>query len=92
MVALRVVPIAPFTLVNLAAGASSIRPVDFVLGTLIGMGPGLVALCLMGDRIVRVFTHPVSSEIALLALCVAAWIGLSLAAQAAVSRLGGGAP
>lgn len=89
MVAIRVVPVAPFTLVNLAAGASPIRFADFALGTLIGMGPGLAALCLMGDRIVRVFHHPVPGEIALLALCVAVWIGLSFAAQAVVSRLGG---
>lgn len=89
MVAIRVVPVAPFTLVNLAAGASSIRPIDFALGTLIGMGPGLVALCLLGDRIVSVFHHPVPGEIALFALCAAAWIGLAFAAQAVVTRLGG---
>mgnify|MGYP000231620021 CR=1 FL=1 len=89
MVALRVLPVAPFTLVNLAAGASSIRPVDFALGTLIGMGPGLAALCLLGDRIASVFHHPVPGEIALLALCAAAWIGLAFAAQAIVTRLGG---
>jgi phospholipase D1/2 len=89
MVAIRVVPVAPFTLVNLAAGASSIRPIDFALGTVIGMGPGLAVLCLLGDRIVSVFHHPVPSEIALLALCAAAWIGLAFAAQAVVSRLGG---
>ncbi|MDP2372546.1 VTT domain-containing protein [Reyranella sp.] len=92
MVAVRVVPVAPFTLVNLAAGASPIRLADFVLGTLIGMGPGLAVLCLMGDRIVRVFHHPVPGEIALLALSVAVWIGLSFAAQAVVARLGGRTP
>jgi phosphatidylserine/phosphatidylglycerophosphate/cardiolipin synthase-like enzyme/uncharacterized membrane protein YdjX (TVP38/TMEM64 family) len=91
MVAVRVVPVAPFTFVNLAAGASSIRLVDFALGTLIGMAPGLAALCLLGDRIVHVFSHPAAGEIAVLALCVAAWIGLSFAAQAIVSRFGGGA-
>jgi phosphatidylserine/phosphatidylglycerophosphate/cardiolipin synthase-like enzyme/uncharacterized membrane protein YdjX (TVP38/TMEM64 family) len=89
MVALRVVPVAPFTLINLAAGASSIRLVDFALGTLIGMGPGLAVLALMGDRIVRVLANPHAGEIAVLALCVAGWIGLSFAAQAVVSRLDG---
>ena len=88
VVALRVVPVAPFSLINLAAGAGSIRLVDFALGTLIGMGPGLAAIALMGDRIVKVFADPSASQIAVLALCVAGWIGLSFGAQAIVSRLG----
>lgn len=89
IVAVRVVPVAPFSLVNLAAGASSIRLVDFLLGTLIGMGPGLVAIALMGDRIAKVLANPSMDEVAVLALCVAGWIGLSFGAQAVVSRFGG---
>lgn len=88
VVALRVVPVAPFSLINLAAGAASIRFVDFVLGTLIGMGPGLAAIALMGDRIAKVLADPSAGQIAVLALCVAVWIGLSFGAQAIVSRLG----
>jgi uncharacterized membrane protein YdjX (TVP38/TMEM64 family) len=88
MVALRVVPVAPFSLVNLAAGAGSIRFVDFMLGSLIGMGPGVVAIALMGDRIAKVLANPSAGQIAVLILCVAAWIGLSFGAQAIVSRLG----
>ena len=88
VVALRVVPVAPFSLINLAAGAGSIRLVDFMLGTLIGMGPGLVAIALMGDRIAKVLADPSAGQIAVLLLCVAGWIGLSFGAQALVSRLG----
>ncbi|MFN4014706.1 MAG: VTT domain-containing protein [Reyranella sp.] len=88
MVALRVVPVAPFSLVNLAAGAGSIRFVDFGLGTLIGMGPGIAAIALMGDRIAKVLADPSAGQIAVLALCVAGWIGICFGAQAVVSRLG----
>jgi phosphatidylserine/phosphatidylglycerophosphate/cardiolipin synthase-like enzyme/uncharacterized membrane protein YdjX (TVP38/TMEM64 family) len=88
VVALRVVPVAPFSLINLAAGAASIRLVDFALGTLIGMGPGLAAIALMGDRIAKVLADPSAGQIAVLMLCVAGWIGLSFGAQAIVSRLG----
>lgn len=88
MVALRVVPVAPFSLVNLAAGAASIRFVDFALGTLIGMGPGIAAIALLGDRIAKVLADPSGVQIAVLVLCVAGWIGLSFGAQAVVSRLG----
>ncbi|MEW6443095.1 MAG: VTT domain-containing protein [bacterium] len=38
------VPVAPFTIVNLLAGASRIRMRDFLLGTLLGMVPGIVYL------------------------------------------------
>ena len=46
-------------------------------------------LALMGDRIVRVLSDPQAGEIAVLALCVAGWIGLSFGAQALVSRFDG---
>ena len=85
----RLLPIAPFTLVNLAAGASGIRFVDFLVGTLIGMLPGLVLLSVMGDRIIRILAEPSVGDILILVLCVAALIGLAIAAQAVLSRRGG---
>jgi len=51
MAVLRLFPVAPFTVVNLIAGASEIRPRDYVLGTLIGMSPGIVLMTLFGDRL-----------------------------------------
>jgi uncharacterized membrane protein YdjX (TVP38/TMEM64 family) len=91
VVTFRLLPLAPFTLVNLAAGASGIRFVDFLVGTLIGMLPGLVLMSVMGDRIVRILSGPSAGDIAILVLCVAALIGLAVAAQAFLSRRGGGA-
>jgi phospholipase D1/2 len=88
VVTFRLLPIAPFTLVNLAAGASGIRFVDFLLGTLIGMLPGLVLLSVMGDRIVRILADPSLGDIAILVLCVAGLIGLAVAAQAFLARRG----
>jgi phospholipase D1/2 len=89
VVTLRLLPIAPFTLVNLAAGASGIRFVDFLVGTLIGMLPGLILMAIMGDRIIRILAEPSAGDIAILVLCVAALIGLAVAAQAFLSRRGG---
>jgi phosphatidylserine/phosphatidylglycerophosphate/cardiolipin synthase-like enzyme/uncharacterized membrane protein YdjX (TVP38/TMEM64 family) len=89
VVTFRLLPIAPFTLVNLAAGASGIRFVDFLVGTLIGMLPGLVLMSVMGDRIVRILAEPSAGDIAILVLCVAGLIGLAIAAQAVLSRRGG---
>lgn len=89
VVTFRLLPIAPFTLVNLAAGASGIRFVDFLVGTLIGMLPGLVLMSIMGDRIVGILSEPSVSDIAILVLCVAGLIGLAIATQAVLSRRGG---
>jgi phospholipase D1/2 len=86
VVTLRLLPIAPFTLVNLAAGASGIRFVDFLVGTMIGMLPGLVLLSIMGDRIIRILAEPSAGDIAILVLCVVALIGLAVAAQALLRR------
>jgi uncharacterized membrane protein YdjX (TVP38/TMEM64 family) len=47
---LRLIPIAPFTFVNLVVGASGIGLREFVLGTLIAMTPGIVFICLSVDR------------------------------------------
>lgn len=88
VVTFRLLPVVPFTLVNLAAGASGIRFVDFLVGTAIGMLPGLVLLSIMGDRIARILAEPSASDVAILILCVAALIGLAVAAQALLGRRG----
>lgn len=47
---LRLIPIAPFTFVNLVVGASGIKLREFILGTVIAMTPGIVLICLSVDR------------------------------------------
>jgi uncharacterized membrane protein YdjX (TVP38/TMEM64 family) len=54
----RVVPVAPFTVVNLVAGASHIRFRDFMLGTTIGMLPGLLGMTVFMDRLIATFRDP----------------------------------
>lgn len=88
VVALRVLPVAPFTVVNLAVGASGIRFLDFALGTVIGLGPGLVAIAFLGSRIVDIAENPDAGQIALLALAAAGWIAVAFVAQRLVLRLG----
>jgi phospholipase D1/2 len=51
MTVLRLLPIAPFTVVNLVAGASEIRTRHYLLGSLFGMAPGVVLITLFGDRL-----------------------------------------
>ena len=58
MITLRVVPVAPFTVVNLVAGASHIRFRDYAFGTLLGMAPGALALTLFSDQVVAAIASP----------------------------------
>ncbi len=58
IIIIRIVPIAPFTIINLVAGASHITLRDFVLGSLIGILPGLIAISLLADRVVTSIQSP----------------------------------
>ena len=82
----RMVPIAPFTVVNLAAGASRIRFTDYLLGTILGMLPGLVLMSALGHQIFNVLTAPTPLNVTLFVLAVIAWIAASLGIQALVTR------
>jgi phospholipase D1/2 len=84
--AVRMVPIAPFTLVNLVAGASRIPLLDYVFGTMLGMAPGLVLMSALGHQIFSIITQPTLTNMLLLLLAVAAWIGLSIGVQALLIR------
>jgi phospholipase D1/2 len=84
--AVRMVPVAPFTLVNLVAGASRIPLFDYILGTMIGMAPGLVLMSALGYQIFSIITHPTLTNVLLLLLAVVAWISLTIAVQALLIR------
>ena len=83
---IRLVPLAPFTVVNLVAGASAIRPVDFLAGTLLGMLPGLIVLSLLGHQVMRILMEPTLGDIALLVAAIGAWIAISVALQVFVAK------
>jgi uncharacterized membrane protein YdjX (TVP38/TMEM64 family) len=85
---LRLVPVAPFTVVNLVAGASDIRFRDFLVGTIIGLLPGLIALTLLGYQISELLTEPSALQLAILAGAVAIWIAVSVGIQILVNRFG----
>ncbi len=55
---IRNLPLAPFTLVNMAAGASKVRFRDYVVGTGIGMLPGIVAVTFFADRVFQTLKKP----------------------------------
>jgi phosphatidylserine/phosphatidylglycerophosphate/cardiolipin synthase-like enzyme/uncharacterized membrane protein YdjX (TVP38/TMEM64 family) len=51
LTALRLVPLAPFTIEGIVAGAIRIRLRDFTIGTALGMLPGTLAATVFGDQL-----------------------------------------
>jgi phospholipase D1/2 len=84
--AIRLVPVAPFTFVNLAAGACSIALLDYVAGTLIGMLPGLIAISALGHQITALFSDFSPRNVASLLLVALCWIALAWCIQVLVRR------
>ncbi len=54
----RLIPVAPFTIVNMVIGASHIRFRDFLLGTFFGMVPAIFVITLLGNQIEGVIQDP----------------------------------
>lgn len=65
---LRVLPVAPFTLVNFFVGASGIRFRDFFLASVVGRIPGIVMLTLAGVQMENFLRQPAPMSLALLVL------------------------
>jgi uncharacterized membrane protein YdjX (TVP38/TMEM64 family) len=58
VVAIRLLPVAPFTVVNMVLGAARIKLRHFTIGTAIGLAPGCVALTIFGDRLSQALRRP----------------------------------
>jgi phospholipase D1/2 len=68
---IRNLPVAPFTIVNMMAGASRIKLKDFLIGTAIGMLPGILGVVVFSDRLLNAVRNP-------------GWFNVSIAAGVAV--------
>lgn len=81
VIVIRLMPIAPFAIINMIAGSTHIRFKDFVIGTLIGMLPGGLAISLLGDQIAELASSTQGSVMllgVLLLLVLAGWIALKI--------------
>lgn len=67
MAALRLLPIAPFGVVNLMAGAARVSVLAFTVGTVLGLLPGNLLVTAFGHQLRTVLRHPSPAQIAMLA-------------------------
>ncbi|MDB5850481.1 MAG: hypothetical protein JWP29_4233 [Rhodoferax sp.] len=70
VIAVRIVPVAPFAIINMIAGATHIRLRDMVLGTALGMAPGTLLMGLFSGQIVDALKQPGPVTVGLLVLTV----------------------
>jgi len=70
VVAVRLVPVAPFAVVNMVAGASHIRLRDLLLGSAIGILPGTLGVALFLEQIQEALRNPTPLTFVLVAMTV----------------------
>ena len=89
VVVIRMIPIAPFSVVNVVAGASTLPLRDFLVGTALGMTPGILAMAVLGAQIADVARNASWSSMLLLMLAFLGWLGICAGAQFVATWLAG---
>lgn len=84
---IRVVPAAPYPLSNMLFGAAKVSVVTFVVGTVLGLAPGKLALALTGDGIMKIIEKPNAENMFYLAIGIALWLGVIVVSHKIAKRL-----
>lgn len=77
----RLVPSAPFIVVNMAAGVTPMRAVDFAAGTALGIVPKIALTAFAGNSIARAMRGELGRDLVWLVLLVIAWVAIGWAAR-----------
>lgn len=86
MTVINLLPLAPFTLTNMLAGAFHLKFRDYMIGSTLGIVPGLAAVILLGSQLGALFTAASTKEIILAAVGLAAGIGLLIGLKRFANR------
>ena len=78
----RLVPSAPFIVVNMAAGVTPMKLRDFAAGTAIGIIPKIALTAFAGNSIVQAMRGGGKQHIVMIALAVIIWLGMGLISRA----------
>jgi phospholipase D1/2 len=83
---IRMVPVAPFSLVNVAAGTIGIPFRDYLFGTFLGLAPGTVLICVFGSELKDLLRDPSPTRVIAVIAIAAGWILLSFGIQRFVAH------
>ena len=82
----RLVPSAPFIIVNMAAGVTTMRLVDFIAGTALGSVPKIALTAFAGNAVFHAVSGGGAGRWISLVAVAAVWIGIALVARAWLER------
>jgi phospholipase D1/2 len=74
VVTVRMVPLAPFTLVNMILGVTKVRALPFIMGTLLGLLPGALAMVILGDSLADFWRSPDMHSLLYVGIGLAVWL------------------
>jgi uncharacterized membrane protein YdjX (TVP38/TMEM64 family) len=77
----RLVPAAPFIVVNVVMGALRIPLHHYLLGTVLGMLPGMLATTVLGDQLTDALSAPTAANVSIAAAAVLAIAMIAFAGQ-----------
>jgi uncharacterized membrane protein YdjX (TVP38/TMEM64 family) len=86
MMVIRMLPVAPFSVVNVIAGASHIRFRDFAIGTLFGMLPGIAMTVTFVHHLAEAVRRPSAGTVAVLAAVAAIIFATALVLRRLIKR------
>jgi uncharacterized membrane protein YdjX (TVP38/TMEM64 family) len=84
---IRMVPVAPYTVVNAALGAVGVGFWPYLAGTVLGLLPGVLALTVLGDRLLQAWRNPDPLNIVWFVLAILVWLSLAIGLQRLVARI-----
>lgn len=86
----RAIPGSPFALVSVAAGASNIRFLDYLIGTAIGIMAPVIVVTVATQQASRLLSEPSASQFAVLAGVIALWIAVAFGSRSVLGRIAKG--
>jgi uncharacterized membrane protein YdjX (TVP38/TMEM64 family) len=86
----RAIPMSPFAVVSVVAGASAIRFPDYLMGTALGIMVPVILLTLATEQTSQLLTEPSAIKFAMLVGVIVLWIAVAFGAQAVLERIAKG--
>ena len=82
----RLVPVAPFPVVNLVMGALRVKLWHFALGTFLGMLPGMIAATVLSDQLAAALEDPTHVNFWMIAAAVIGFVTIAFFGQRYMRR------
>lgn len=87
MSTVRMLPIAPFGLVNMMLGMASVTFMPYIIGAFLGLLPGTLIMVFLGDSLSNVIRNPSQENIAYVAMGLAAWVAIIISSHILEKKL-----